>query len=78
MEGLQVLGSGGPRAQLWLVASGAGMGQGRGLVGQAEDPTLIVGWTSCPLHTQVPHLGFLVWETGPELPTALNRQRAQS
>lgn len=78
MEGLQVLGSGRPRAQLWLVDSEAGTGQGRGQVCQAEDPTLILGWTSCPLHIQVLHLGFLVWETGPELPTSLNRRQAQS
>ena len=70
MEGLQVLGSGRPKAQLWLVDSGAGTGQGRGLVCQAEDPTLSLGWTNCPFHIQILHLGFLVGETGPELCTA--------
>lgn len=79
VEGLQVPGAGTPGAQLELVDSGAGTGQGRGLVCQSEHPTLILGWTSCPLRTQVPHLGFPVWETGPEPPdTALYRGQAQS
>lgn len=75
-EGLQVLGAGRPGAQLGMVDSVAGMGQGRGLICQAEyRPSFCRARQAVPSR---PHWSFWYRKQAQSPPIVLIRGQAQS